>query len=73
MARITIHCERCMLGFDVKFQPCYDLEVIKHVACPNCSQEHTITITVAVQAEDWATSTVTEESRISMGGDHART
>jgi len=52
MARLTIGCERCMLGFDVTFQPCCGLEVIKHVACPNCSQEHTVVVRVDVQMEE---------------------
>ena len=52
MGRMTIYCEECLIGFDVKFQPCIGLEVRKCVACPSCETEHTVTVRVDVQAEE---------------------
>ena len=52
MARLTIYCQECCIGFDINFNPCPGLEVMKCVACPQCELEHTVTVRVDVQAEE---------------------
>jgi len=54
--RLTIYCEKCLIGFDINFRPCVGLEVMKCVPCPQCSLEHTVIIRVDVEAEiEWKT------------------
>lgn len=40
------------MKFDIKYYPCGGLEVKKHVACPRCDTEHTISICINVQMEE---------------------
>jgi len=51
-AKMRIYCEECCIGFEFNVQPCIGLEVIRHIPCPECGLEHTITVRVDVQAEE---------------------
>lgn len=52
MARLTINCEECLIGFDVTFNPAPGLEVIRRIVCPNCGTEHAVTVRVDVEMEE---------------------
>jgi len=51
-SRLFIYCENCAMKFDIKYYPCLGLEVKKHVPCPFCHAEHTISISVNVTLEE---------------------
>jgi len=51
-AKMRVYCEECCIGFDITFLPCIGLEVKRHVTCPDCSTEHTVTVRVDVEAEE---------------------